>query len=272
MKYLLILPAILLSALFFLWPIAAMFKYSLLKTNFITTTFVGLDNYARAFTDPDFLLSWLNSMSYMVFMVIGQVGGGLAIALTTMNLSKRWHDTVRMTFYVPTLSAGIIIAQVWRWVFHSRGPLNWIVILFGGESVAWFSQGVTAIPSISLIVVASGLGGAVIYFLAAILSIDRDLFSAAQIDGASWFQIKTRIVAPVLRPIVATLALLAAIASFQVFETIYALAPYTHTATVTYHVYREAFVMGRYGLGSAQAFILLVAMMGLALVKRRVEA
>ena len=271
MKYLLILPALILSALFFIWPIAAMIKYSMLKTNFITTSFVGLDNYARAFRDPAFLRSWLNSFFYMVFMVVGQVGGGLAVALSTMNLSKRWHDTVRITFYVPTLSAGIIIAQVWRWVFHSRGPLNWIVKLLGGESVAWFSQGVTAIPSISLVVVASGLGGAVIYFLAAILSIDRDLFAAAQMDGASWFQIKTRVVAPILRPIVATLALVAAIASFQVFETIYALAPYTHTATVTYHVYREAFVMGRYGLGSAQAFILLVATMGLALVKRRVE-
>ena len=68
------------------------------------------------------------------------------------------------------------------------------------------------------------------------------------------------------------LALVAAIAALQVFETVYALAPYEHSATVTYHVYREAFVMGRYGLGSAQAFILLVATMGLALVKRRVEA
>lgn len=272
MKWILLLPAIVFAAGFSVWPIVTLIQYSLLKTNFITTEFVGAANYIRAFSDPAFLKSWLNSFGYMAFMVIGQTSIALAAALMTFTLSKRWHDAVRIVFYIPALAAGIIIAQAWRWIFHTEGPANWLLGLAGLERVAFFAQSATAIPAISLIVITAGLGGTTIILLAGILGINTELYDAARMDGATSARIKRSIIIPILRPMLALVSLLSMLAALQIFETIYALAPYDYTATVTFHIYREAFQFGRFGLASAQAVILLVVTAGLTILKRRIEA
>ena len=269
MKYFLLAPALIFAIVFSAWPIVTLIQYSLLKTNFITTEFVGLRNYATALGNPAFMRSWLNSVGYMVIMVIGQTGLALAVSLMVFDLRKRWQDATRIILYVPALAAGIIIAQAWRWIFHSEGPINW---LLGKHAIVWFAQSVTAIPAIAMIVITAGLGGTVIILLSGILGIGTSLYDAAKMDGASWFRIKRSIIVPLLRPMLALVTLVTMIASLQIFETIYALAPYEYTATVTFHIYREAFQMGRFGLASAQAVILLVVTAGLTIAKRRIEA
>ena len=267
MKYFLLAPALLFAIVFSAWPIVTLIQYSMLETNFITTEFVGLGNYATALSHPAFLRSWLNSGGYMAIMVIGQTGLALAVSLMVFDLKKRWHDATRIILYIPALAAGIIIAQAWRWIFHSDGPINWIL----GSRIAWFAQAGTAIPAIAMIVITAGLGGTVIILLSGILGIDTSLFDAAKMDGATWSRIKRSIIVPLLRPMLALVSLLAMINSLQIFETIYALAPYDYTATVTFHIYREAFQFGRFGLASAQAVILLVVTAGLTIWKRRIE-
>jgi len=267
-KYILLAPALLFAIVFSAWPIVTLIQYSMLKTNFITTEFVGMGNYVQAFTDSTFMRSWLNSAFYMLIMVVGQTGTALMVALSVFNFRKCWHDAVRIIFYVPALAAGIIIAQSWRWIFHSQGPVNWML---GKHSIAWFAQAGTAIPAIALIVVTAGLGGTTIILLAGILGIDTSLYDAAKMDGATGARIKRSIIVPLLRPMLALVTLLAMIASLQIFETIYALAPYSYTATVTFHIYREAFQFGRFGLASAQAVVLLAVTAGLTIVKRRIE-
>ena len=271
MKYVLLAPAVICTLLFIVWPLATLFQYSLFKTNFTSTTFIGLQNYSRMFRDPLFIRSWLNTFGYTSLCVIGEVTFSLLVVLTTYNLAKRWHDAVRIIFYIPALSAGIIISQVWKWIFHINGPLNWILGLVGFEKIGWFTQAVTAIPSISIILVYSGCGGMIIILLAATLSIDRDIFDAAKMDGATNAQIKWHLILPLLKPTIAMMSMIAMIGTMQVFETIYALAPYEYSATITFHIYREAFVFGRYGYASAQSVTLLLVTICLTLIKRRIE-
>jgi multiple sugar transport system permease protein len=270
-KWLLLAPAAAFALAFTAAPLATVAHYSLLKVDFINNKFVGFANYVKALSDPVFLRSWLNSGFYIVLTVGVGVGTALTISLVTYPLEKRWHDAVRIVFYVPVLSAGMIIAQAWRWIFNSAGPVNWLIEKLGGEPIAFFMRQATAIPAISLIVITSGLGGTIIILLAGILGIDKSLFDAATIDGASSFQIKARIVVPALRPLLALVSFVAMIGGLQIFETIYSLAPYEYTATVTFHIYREAFVFGRYGLASAQAIILLIIAGALTAIKRRIE-
>jgi multiple sugar transport system permease protein len=271
MKYLLIAPALILCAVFFIWPLIAEVRYSTQKTDFITTKNVGLANYKLAFESSSFRRAWLNSLAYMAIMAVGQTVIALFVAFAVCRLPKRWIDATRAILYIPVLSAGIIVAQSWRWIFHADGPLNWIVKAVGMPPIRFFASSLTAIPAISLIVVSSGVGGVLVIFLSYILSIDPALYEAAQLDGASWWQIKIHIILPHLRPAIALTTLLAIIGGLQIFETIFALAPYEHAATVTFHVYRDAFQMGRYGFASAQAILLLVATVLISLVKKRVE-
>lgn len=267
MKYVLLAPLMICLALFVVWPIAELFIISLQRTDFIRSEFVGLANYARVIRDPVFLRAALNSLAYMGLMMLFTVGGALSIALLVMGESKRWHDVTRVLVYLPMLSAGLVIAQVWKWIFHIHGPINWLL----GTNISWFAQGYTAIPAVSLIVSVSGIGGTCIVILASITSIDHSLYDAAKIDGASWWQIKLRIVLPLIMPTVAITMLMAAIAAPQIFENIYALAPFEHSATVGWRIYVEAFQMSRHGPGAAMSVYLMVVLFGMAWLKTRIE-
>jgi len=266
MKYLLLLPVLVFCSLFVIWPVGELFFISLQKTNFITSRFVGLANYATVLRNPVFIRSAVNSVWYIILMVSMTVGGALGISLLVMREPKRTQDTTRILLYLPTLSAGIIIAQVWRWIFHVDGPINWLL----GTDIQWFSQGVTAIPAISFIVAMSTIGGTLIVILSAILGIDPALYDSAMIDGATWWQIKTRIVVPLIMPTIMVMSLVAAIAAPQIFENVYALAPFEYSATVGWTIYVEAFQMSSHGTASAMSVLLMFAMLGLSALKQRV--
>lgn len=269
MKYALLIPAVVFCFLFVLWPLVELTTVSMTKTNYITSEWVGLQNYASIFRNPEFTSAAWNSLAYILILVPATIGPALFVSLFVMDMRKGWIDATRIVWFIPALSAGVIIAQAWRWIFHASGPLNWLVGLVGADPVSWMSRGVTAIPAIALVVSMSGFGGGIIIFLAAILSIDHALYDAAKIDGASSRQVKARIILPMIAPTVAAMALLSAISAPQIFETIYALAPYNHAATLGYRIYLEAFQMGRHGTAAAMSVVLLVAMVGMAWAKQR---
>ena len=271
MKYLLLIPAIIFFVLFTAWPIEKVIELSFLKTNFITTKFIGFDNYFNALTDSDFILSVLNSLFYCFLMIPGQLFLGLGSAFLIFKLSKKWQDVSRIIFYIPVLAAGIIIAQIWRWIFHMNGLFNWIIGLFRIQSINYFGDWYIAIPSIAFIVIVSSFGSNTIIFLAAMQSIDKALFEAAEIDGASWRQTKYKIIIPMIMPTIGLVILLTMIASFGIFETIYSLSPQNYAATTTYDIYRTGFLFSKYGLASAEAMIFLIIILTLSLVKNRIE-
>jgi multiple sugar transport system permease protein len=266
MKYVLLAPIAILLTLLVIWSIGEVVHLSFVETNYITTEYVGLDNWARVFTDRNFLRACLNSVGYVILIPALQTFGALAVSLVALTLPRQWHDAARAVFYIPILSAGIIIAQVWRWLFHANGPINWLL----KTDVAWFGTPGIGIVVISIIVAGSTIGGPVIIYLATMVGIPKSIFDAAKIDGASMWQIKLRIVLPIIAPIVFAMVLLAMVSAPQVFETIYALAPYEHTATMTFEVYREAFIFGNHGQAAAEAILLLFALGGMAYAQRRI--
>lgn len=271
MKFILLLPVVIFYALFTAWPLVEVIRLSLYKTNFLKTTFVGLDNYIAALSDPNFLQSIVNSLIYASLLVPGQLLVALFFTLELYNMSKKWQDISRIIFYLPVLSAGIIISGVWKWIFHIDGPINWILHQFNITPIGWFSQGETAIPIISFIVIFATFGGNVIILLASALSIDKGIIEAAKIDGASELQIKWKIMIPLMKPVIIILGFVSAITAFQIFENIYSLAPQGYAATMTFFIFQEGFMYSKYGMASAEAVILLIIILSLSLVKRKVE-
>lgn len=265
MKYLLLIPAVVLSVIFTLWPMVEVIIMSFQRTHFLGDTWVGFANYARLLTDYSFKRAMLNSVWYIVLFIPLQVGGALSVTLLACRLSKRWQDATRFVFYVPCAAAGIIIAAIWEWIWHRAGPINWML----GTTINFFERSVTAIPAISITTASIGIGGYVIIMLATTLSIDKDIYDAAKIDGANNGQIKLRIVLPIIMPVVWLCILLSAINAPQVIEYIMALAPYEHSATAAFDIYREAFILGRYGSAASKAVILLIWMLAMAWAKTR---
>jgi len=267
----LVAPAFVFFIVFVAWPIAELFKLSLTKTDFITTEWVGLGNYLSMFGDEAFRQAVVNSIAYICLLVPGQVGGALLIALLAWNQRKGWLDFVRIAFYVPTLAAGAIVAQSWRWIFSPRGIANWFVGLLGLPPVAWFGSGATGIPIISLVLSMSAMGTYIILLLAAMASVDKSMIDAAQVDGASWRRIKWSIVVPTILPTIGTCATLAAISAPQIYETVNFLAPFDYTASMTFQIYNQAFRYSRHGLAAAMAVTLMVVTIIGTLIKNKVS-
>ena len=245
---------------------------SLYKTNYIVTTFVGLSNYARALTDPVFWQSIKNGALYGAIMIPAYFVMGVGVSLLVVNMSKRVQNYTRFAFYAPVFSAGIIVSQAWRWIFHSRGGLiNWIISLIGGEPVIWFLSTGTSIPVVCLILSLSFAGTQILIYLNSMLAIDEAQYDAAIIDGAGWTRIKLQIILPQIVPTIMLMTLVSLIASFQIFEYIYMLCPYEHAATPVFHIFREGFQYGHYGLAAAQSMIMMVIVVSLAVIKRKLE-
>lgn len=271
MKYILLIPISLFFCLFTIWPLGQLVYLSLYKTNFITSVFVGFNNYINIFSNKDFLLSISNSLFYAMLLVPGQIIISLLFALFVYNMKKHWLDITRIFTYLPVLSAGIIIAQSWQWIFKFEGPINWLLSLVKINPVNWFGQGYTSIPVISFIVIISTMGTNVIILLASILSIDKSLLEAAKIDSASENQIKLFIIIPMIKNTLILIGLLSAINAFQIFEYIYSLSSNAYTATVTYNIFASGFMYSKYGESAAQAIILLIVTIILSLFKKRFE-
>jgi len=270
LKYLLLIPALIFFILFTLWPLATVIQLSVYKTNFITSTFVGLDNYISSFKDPAFILAIINSLVYSVLLVIG-IALSLALALNLYKMSKRWQDTSRIILYLPVLSAGIIISLAWKWIFQSNGVINWLLNQCGAPSINWFGQGLTAIPVIAFITMLSGIGSNTIILLAVVQNVNKDYLDAAMMDGASWRIIKNKIIIPIIAPTIYMMLIGTILGALTIFEFIYILAPYDYTSTMAFSIFKQGFEYGKYGIAAAQAIILLVVAVVLYRLKKRWE-
>ncbi len=270
MKYLLLAPTLVFFLLFTLWPIIKVIEMSFYQTNFIVTRFVGLQNYVDLFNNEAFIQSIKNSLLYITILPLLNVIVSVSITFLIADLSKKWQDISKILIYIPVLGGGIILAQVWRWVFAIDGLMNWILSLFHIAPVYWFGNSVTSIVVICVIVVIASFGGYIIMLLAALTSIDKSIYEAAKIDGASDFQIKIKIILPLIKSTIALIYLLSMIASLQIFEYIYALVPQQYAATITYNIYVTGFKNSKWGLASAQAVILMVITFILSYFQRKI--
>ena len=273
--YLFLVPTIISFVVFMVVPVYMVGHLSLQKTNYIFTEFVGLRNYIEAVADPELIQAFLNNLIYVAFLVPMGVITPVAIALTTYNMRFALQDFIRFVYYVPSLASGIVIYGVWRWLLDYRhGLVNWTLGLVGLAPVMWLGQRVSAIFVISLMVAIHWLGYNLILYMAIIRSVPRMMCDTARVDGASWFQVKTRIILPLIMPWILFMTLLAIIGTFQVWEHIYMLTqggPAGGTATVLYNIFETGFIRSRYGVASARSLLLMVLLLAIAIVKRRIE-
>jgi len=273
--YLFLLPAVAFFVVFTLTPIVMMGVISLFETDYITSEFVGLQNYIDALTNPDFRQSIVNSLFYCAFTVTLGTFIPLAVALTAYRYSNTYRDIVRFAFYIPSLASGIVIANAWKWIFdYRKGLANYFLSVISVEPVMWWGHQVTAIGIISLIVVNLWMGNWIILYLAVLTTVRKEVIDSARIDGANWRQIQTKILIPLISPWILFIMLIQIIATFQIWENIYLLTsggPANTTATVVYNIYETGFLRSQYGTASARSVILVVIVLGLALAKNRLE-
>lgn len=269
--YLLILPAIVVLTMTSVIPLIWLVRLSLFKTNFITSRFVGIAHYVTIFRDSRFLSALLNSGLLVIGTVPAITALGLCMAIMITWFPQRAHLAMRIVVAVPSMLAGMIIAASWRWIFHPQaGLVNWALSVVGHDPVQWFSTRWKAIGPVSVIQVLTVCGGPVVVYYAALKAVTIEMIESATIDGSTIGQIARYIQIPTIAATIRAMFIVNIIGSMQIFEWVYMLAPYPHSATMMYNIYHDGFLYSRHGQAAAESLVLMVICVVLIVAQRRI--
>jgi raffinose/stachyose/melibiose transport system permease protein len=269
-----LLPALAVVGLVLAYPIVKVVQYSFTdKTTFLDGTFVGLDNYRDLFGDELFWRSFKNNLILLLSVPLSIVIALAIVAVLYRGL--RGSRIYELLIFVPFLPAVASIAVVFLYVLGNDGPLNELLRGVGADGLAqaWLTDPGVAIWAVLGVVLWKRIGFTVLLFSARMASIDRTLFDAAAVDGASWARTYWQVAVPQMRSIIQFAAVLGFIEAFSwTFAYIVILTrggPDRATFTLEYLLYRFQFDEQLVGLASAVAVVLLIAALAVAVYRIR---
>jgi multiple sugar transport system permease protein/raffinose/stachyose/melibiose transport system permease protein len=239
------------------------------------TDFVGLDNYLIIFRDSSFHEALMHNGFIVVLSLVLQGPAAIAFALL-LNQKMRGRSLIRVLIFVPYVIAEVIVGTGWSLMLQTTGAVNDLLTKMGlpDWTVDWLSDPDIAIWSLMLIITWKYIGFAVILFLAGLQSIPEELFEAAAIDGASYWQMQRSITLPLLGPTIRIWAFLSIIGSLQLFDLVYIIwgqyiSATAGTSTMATYMVLNGRLAGNYGYGNAVAVVLFVISLVIALVYQR---
>jgi putative chitobiose transport system permease protein len=274
--YLFLAPALVLLAIFVVYPIIAVVYYSF--TDFSISTppvWVGTANYEKLINDPTFWLSVQHSVIYLlVTPILIVLSIGLAIIV---NRAMRGIHIFRALYFVPAVSGSIAIGLAWTWLFDRNGFINSVLLSWGliQTPIQWLANPSMVLPIAMLLTIWAGVGYYSVIFLAGLQNIPEELYDAARIDGCNSFQKHRYVSIPGLRPQITFVAVISSLAALKVFDEIYVLTGRTggildSGTTIVFYMWKQAFTqLAHAGYASAIAMALLAMTLVFSIVNVR---
>lgn len=239
----------------------------------------GLGNYVDLVHDDAFWLSFRNSLFMIVAMVVVPTLIGIVLAAMLFDylgktFGNRAAAVLRATYYLPQILPIAVAGFIWSWILDPRaGSIN---VFLGSVGVAeppdWLGNPQLAIYSVMLMLVWLQIGYPVVIFMAALQRVDPELYEAAELDGAGWWQRFRAITVPQIRPEVFVVVLTATVGALKVFAPILILTgggPEGSTIVPSYYAYRNFFELSQVGYGSAIATVMSLVIFLVAAVMLR---
>ncbi|MCC2593907.1 sugar ABC transporter permease [Tessaracoccus sp. OS52] len=234
--------------------------------------FLGLGNFSTLMADSEF---WTALWHNLVLAVVGvPVAMAIALVLAVMlNQGIRGEGVFRTLVFLPHVTATVAIAMVWLWIYQPNGLANTLLSFFGIPSQGWLNSMDQALGSVLLVTIWQGIGLKMMIYLAALQSVDVQLFEAAKIDGASSVQTFFAITLPMLKPATFFVLVTSLIGNFQTFDLIYNMTlggPGNATTVITWLIFDVGIQRGYLGLASAMSVVLLLILIVLTALARKV--
>ncbi|CAJ1316225.1 sugar ABC transporter permease [Paenibacillus sp. PK4536] len=258
--YLFILPPVVGFLLFTLYPALYSVYGSFTDWNGLgQMNFIGLDNFKDILTDDFFYKSMFNTLFLMIGIPIGLVIS-LLLALG-LNRKIPGTTTFRVIYYVPVISSLAAISILWQWAYNGDyGLVNQFLDLFGIKGPNWLANTATVKPALIIMTIWKGLGYSMLLYLAALQSVSRSYYEAAELDGASGFKMFRHITWPMVKPVTFFLVVTNIIGGSQIFTEINIMTPTGgpefSSATIVFYIWQKAFDNLQMGYASAMAVIL----------------
>ncbi|MEN5299595.1 sugar ABC transporter permease [Ochrobactrum sp. S1502_03] len=233
----------------------------------LSSRFVGLGNFIKAFSDPVFIRSLRNTVLYALIVIPFGVFLALGIALLVYN-RKRSRGFWEVAYFLPVTATLVAMATVWQFLLHpSIGPVNAVIKWFGFEPVSFLSNPALLIPTMALIGIWQVLGFNMVLFLAGLTAISKDLHEAARLDGAkNPIDRFLTVTWPMLGPTTMFVVVTTSISAFKVFETVAVLTKGRFgSETLLFNLYLEGFEYSNTGYAAALTLIFLAIVLVLSI-------
>jgi multiple sugar transport system permease protein len=276
-SYAFILPSMFAFVIFTLIPVLWALVISFQESDIVTSgRWIGFKNYLNAFTTDSgvFVQAIENTLYYTVLTVVANILIALILAALIQGRNKYAKTFFLAAFYLPAVTSTVIIALTWKWIYNSEyGFLNYLLgTLFHVAPIRWLSDPSLVLNSIVLATILTVPATGVVLFNAAMGSIPPDFYEAAKLDGAGPVRCWWHITLPLIKSTTLYLVVLYTIASFEVFEKVFIMVPSgvgNSTQVIVTQIYQNGFQQFRYGIASAQAFILFLMIAAVAVVQFR---
>lgn len=272
--YLFILPNILGVLLFTFFPIIISLIISFTDWDFTkgigNWNYIGLDNFIKMWKDTWFI----NSLKNTVIFAFSSVALTLVIALVLAVIIDRFcvaKTSIRLALFMPYISNIVAVSIVWIMMYSPWGPFTQMIKWLGVENPPqWLGDYKWSLPAIIIMTIWSGIGYAVMIYTSAIQGLPKDVYEAANIDGASELRKFFKLTIPFLSPTTFFLVTTTLISSFQVFAPIQLMTrggPGSSSSVLVYYIYTSAFSFYKMGYASSMSWILFILLFTVTLIQ-----
>ncbi len=271
--YLFIAPQLLLFLIFLVYPIIEGIRLSLFRINYQNQIFVGLDNYRTLFQDPVFIKSTLNTVIFVVFIVALTVIFALFVAAAIFDKNAKYVSFIRGSYYIPVMVSMVVMSMVWSFLLNpANGLIPYVAKQLQFSNINFLGNTKTVLPVIIFVTFATNVGQAIILYIASMIGVPKDLFEAAEVDGANKLTIIFKILIPMVKPTTIYITIMNIIAVLKIFVVIQLLTgggPNNASTTLMYFLYNNAFKYNQLGVASAVGVIMFLITLVLSVPQLR---
>jgi ABC-type sugar transport system permease subunit len=276
--YLFVLPFILLFCLFLLYPIYRSIVLSFYKSaGPRKEVFIGPANYLFLLKDQLFWLAVANTAAFTLLSLLVQIPVSLILALILNNNRVKLRGLFRFAFFTTHVVGSVFLAVLFSMLLSPRaGLLNRALAIFVGHPVEtnWLGEPNLVLPALLLASLWVSVGFGMIYFLAALQAVDKELYEAAEVDGAGKWSQFWNVTLPGIKPVLIFMILIGTIAGFQLFELPYVLfqggaGPKSRGLTIVMYLFQHGFEAGNLGYAAAIGWVLVLMILAVAILQIR---
>lgn len=274
--YWFLLPALVVYALFLLYPLGRAVQISLYDWDGLSlATFVGLANYADVLTDDRLRSAFGHSLVLIFFFAVLPLGIGLVLAALLTRGQVRGMGFFRTVIFLPQVIAMVVVAVAWRQIYAPDGQLNTLLRAVGLDALTrtWLGDFTLTLPAVGLIGTWVSTGLVTVLLMAGMSRIPTELYEAATLDGAGAVRSFLFITVPSVRAEVVVALTMTIIAALKTFDLVYVTTsggPGATTTVPSFEVYRRAFQLGEVGSAAAVAVVLTVLIFGINIAVNRI--
>ncbi|MGB5444211.1 MAG: sugar ABC transporter permease [Psychromonas sp.] len=271
-----VLPAVLLVAIFMIYPIISSLWMSLHSGRGVIVEFVGFGNIVRLFNDPVFLKALSNTLIFLVIQVPIMIFLSLMISSCLDSSNLKFRSLFRLAIFLPCVTSLVAYSILFKSMFSYEGAVNTFLLWIGiiSDPIPWLSDPFWAKVTIIVAITWRWMGYNMIFFLSAMQNIDKSIYEAARIDGVSSIKQFFFITVPLLKPVILFTTVMSTIGTMQLFDEVMNITsggPANETLTLSMYIYNLSFkFVPNFGYAATVSYVIVFFAAVLAILQFRI--